>query len=279
VEFRERVFIKARSGIIAAAPGDEGIGTRIAISLPVAAPAAPGPVRPEESVMPLETFLWNIAAALLMGMAIGLERQWRQHQAGLRTNALVALGAALFVSLSRLMNDENSPTRIASYIVSGLGFLGGGVILRDGLTVKGLNTAATLWCSGAVGTLAGAGFAGHALVGTAAVLLTHLGLRPVVDWIEARKKTAVNVETYYRLRVECEVDKDGPVRHILLRHIGSREKLNLQGMSTEDTENRRTVVLADILAQERSDRALEEIVARVSIEPEVKAVSWQRAPA
>jgi putative Mg2+ transporter-C (MgtC) family protein len=229
--------------------------------------------------MPIETFLWNIAAALLMGVAIGLERQWRQHTAGLRTNALVALGAALFVSLSRLMNDEGSPTRIASYIVSGLGFLGGGVILRDGLTVKGLNTAATLWCSGAVGTLAGAGFAGHALVGTAAVLLTHLGLRPVVDWIEIRKKTAINVETYYRLRVECEAGKDGTVRHILLRHVGSHAMLNLQGMSTEDTENLRTVVLADILAQERSDRALEEIVARVSIEPEVKAVSWQRAPA
>jgi putative Mg2+ transporter-C (MgtC) family protein len=229
--------------------------------------------------MPLETFALNIAVALLLGVAIGLERQWRQHSAGLRTNALVALGAALFVSMSRLMNDEGSPTRIASYIVSGLGFLGGGVILRDGLTVKGLNTAATLWCSGAVGTLAGAGFAGPALVGTAAVLLTHLGLRPVVDWIETRKKTAVNVETYYRLRVECEAGKDAAIRHILLRHVGSHEKLNLQGMSTEDTENKRTVVLADILAQERSDRALEEIVARVSIEPEVKAVSWQRAPA
>jgi putative Mg2+ transporter-C (MgtC) family protein len=102
-------------------------------------------------------FLLNVVSALALGTVIGLERQWRQHQAGLRTNALVALGAALFVSLSRLMGDENSPTRIASYIVSGLGFLGGGVILRDGLTVKGMNTAATLWCTGAVGTLAGAG--------------------------------------------------------------------------------------------------------------------------
>src|SRR5580704_903775 len=124
------------------------------------------------------TFLVNIIAALALGTAIGLERQWRQHQAGLRTNALVALGAALFVSLSRLMDDVNSPTRIASYIVSGLGFLGGGVILRDGLTVKGLNTAATLWCTGAVGTLAGAGFHLEAITGTAAVLAVHLGLRP-----------------------------------------------------------------------------------------------------
>ena len=94
--------------------------------------------------MTFSLFLFNMLAAALMGMAIGVERQWRSHPAGLRTNTLVALGAALFVSLSLLMDDKGSPTRIASYVVSGLGFLGGGVILRDGLTVKGLNTAATL---------------------------------------------------------------------------------------------------------------------------------------
>src|ERR1700679_4159840 len=99
--------------------------------------------------MELWTFIFHISVALLLGVVIGVERQLRQHTAGLRTNALVALGAALFVSLSTLMNDSNSPTRIASYIVSGLGFLGGGVIVREGFTVKGMNTAATLWCTGA----------------------------------------------------------------------------------------------------------------------------------
>ena len=94
--------------------------------------------------MELLHFVFNVGTALLMGVAIGLERQIQQHVAGLRTNALVCVGAALFVSLSRLMGDHDSPTRIASYIVSGIGFLGGGVILRDGLTVKGMNTAATL---------------------------------------------------------------------------------------------------------------------------------------
>lgn len=226
--------------------------------------------------MPSLFFAENIAAALLMGMVIGLERQWRQHTAGLRTNTLVALGAALFVSLSILMDDTNSPTRIASYIVSGLGFLGGGVILRDGLNVKGLNTAASLWCSGAVGTLCGAGYAGHALLGTVAVLFVHIGLRPLARRIDARTKMATDVETYYRLRVESDASHDAHIRHILLRHVGGHAKLNLQGLSTEDTEKDRTVVLANIFAPERSDRAMEDIMARVSIEPEVKAVSWQR---
>jgi putative Mg2+ transporter-C (MgtC) family protein len=226
--------------------------------------------------MPSLAFVENIAAALLMGMVIGLERQYRQHAAGLRTNTLVALGAALFVSLSILMDDTNSPTRVASYIVSGLGFLGGGVILRDGLNVKGLNTAASLWCSGAVGTLCGAGYAGHALLGTIAVLFVHIGLRPLARWIDARTKLATDVETYYRLRIESDANHDAHIRHILLRHIGGHAKLNLQGLSTEETEKDRTVVLAAIFAPERNDRAMEEIMARLSIEPEVKAVSWQR---
>jgi putative Mg2+ transporter-C (MgtC) family protein len=225
------------------------------------------------------TFALNTGSALLMGVAIGIERQWRQHTAGLRTNALVSLGAALFVGLSTLIDREASPTRIAAQVVSGLGFLGGGVILREGLNVRGLNTAATLWCSGAVGTLAGAGFPFEALFGTASVLFVYLGLRPVVRWIDARTKTATDVETLYRLRVESVADHDAHIRHILLRHVNGHEKLTLQGMSTEDTDDKRTVVLADIYAIERNDRAMEEIVARVSIEPEVKSVSWQRTVA
>jgi putative Mg2+ transporter-C (MgtC) family protein len=222
------------------------------------------------------TFLFNIGVALALGTLIGLERQWRQHQAGLRTNALVALGAALFVSLSRLMGDEGSPTRIASYIVSGLGFLGGGVILRDGLTVKGMNTAATLWCTGAVGTLAGAGFPLEGIAGTAAVLAVHLGLRPVVRWIETRTKTTTDVETYYRLRVVCEQGQGAHIRAILLRHIGGHARMSVQGISTDESDKEGKVIVADVYALERNDRTMEDIVARLSIEPEVTGVSWQR---
>jgi putative Mg2+ transporter-C (MgtC) family protein len=227
------------------------------------------------------SFLLNIAVALALGIAIGLERQWRQHQAGLRTNALVALGAALFVSLTHLVGDESSPTRIASYVVSSLGFLGGGVIIREGLNVRGLNTAATLWCSGAVGTLAGAGFPLEAAVGTLSVLAVNLWLRPVVHWIDARTKMTTDVETYYRLRVTC-ADGEGSrqdethIRAILLRHVGAHARMSLQGITTEEIEKEKKVIVADLFALERNDRSMEEIVARLSIEPEVKGVSWER---
>jgi len=221
-------------------------------------------------------FALNLGEALLLGLLIGLERQWRQHPAGLRTNALVALGAASFVSLSALMGDKDSPTRIASYIVSGLGFLGGGVILRDGLNVKGLNTAATLWCSGAVGTLAGAGFPLEAAVTTAAVLGVHIGLRPIVRWIESHRRTAPDVETYYRIRVRCRHDHESIVRTILLRHVGGNSHMSIQSLANEESEKEGPVVVADVYAAERNDRFMEDVVARLSIEPDVIGVRWEK---
>jgi len=90
-------------------------------------------------------FAARAAVALVLGAAVGLERQWRQRLAGLRTNALVALGAAVFELFAVLLAGQHGvdPTRIAAYGVSGIGFLGAGVTLREGITVRGINTAAT----------------------------------------------------------------------------------------------------------------------------------------
>jgi putative Mg2+ transporter-C (MgtC) family protein len=89
-------------------------------------------------------FVTRLAVAFLLGSSLGFERQWRQRMAGLRTNTLVATGAALFVMLSVLTPGDASPTRVSAQVVSGIGFLAGGVILKEGLSVRGLNTAATL---------------------------------------------------------------------------------------------------------------------------------------
>src|SRR3954454_5933154 len=90
--------------------------------------------------------------------------------------------------------DQDSPTRMASYVVSGVGFLGGGIILRDGLNVKGIDTAATLWCSAAVGTLVGSGFVLHGLAATLTVLALNLVLRPVARWLDTWFRTATDME-------------------------------------------------------------------------------------
>jgi putative Mg2+ transporter-C (MgtC) family protein len=227
--------------------------------------------------MNLATFTMNIGCALLMGMAIGLERQFRQHVAGLRTNALVSVGAALFVSLSQLLDKESSPTRIAAQVVSGIGFLGGGVILREGFNVRGMNTAATLWCSAAVGTLAGAGYLVHGALGTVAVLVVHLTLRPFVRRIDAWTKGAKEVETLYRVKVVCADREEVVVRQILMRHVNSQPSMTVQGISTQDADQPgKTAVVAEVFSSERNDRYLNDLVSRISIEPSVTAVSWER---
>ena len=102
-------------------------------------------------------FVLRLGVGVGCGALIGIERQWQARRAGLRTNALVSIGAAGFVIFSTTLSSDSSPTQVAAQIVSGIGFLGAGVILREGINVRGLNTAATLWCSAMVGTFAGAG--------------------------------------------------------------------------------------------------------------------------
>src|ERR1700722_9879581 len=128
----------------------------------------------------------RLSLALILGSVIGFERQWHQKMAGLRTNALVALGAGGFVVFSAMYPTQTDPTRMAAQIVSGIGFLGAGVILREGVNVHGLNTAATLWCSAMVGTLAGGGFWLPSALAGGFVIVTNLCPRPLVSRLHLR---------------------------------------------------------------------------------------------
>jgi putative Mg2+ transporter-C (MgtC) family protein len=130
----------------------------------------------------------RIVLAATLGGAIGLERELREREAGLRTHMLVSVGAALFTMVSayawtdwRFSNEEGivfDPTRIAAQVVTGIGFLGAGAIIRQGLSVRGLTTAATLWVVAAIGMAAGVGYYWAALVTTALVLLSLWPLDP-----------------------------------------------------------------------------------------------------
>ncbi len=227
--------------------------------------------------MSLVNFILDAVVALVLGVAIGAERQFYRHPAGLRTNALVCVGAALFVSLPRWIGGVEDPTRMASMVVSGLGFLGAGVILREGLSVKGLNTAATLWCSGAVGALAGAGFPLPAIIGTVLILGTNLGLRLPSLWIDARRSSATDVETCYRLRVECDDNEGASIRTVLLRYIGDHNRMTVHGVSTGGADRPGIVaVTAEVVALEQTDLEIQEVMSRLSIVPGVRSVSWKK---
>ena len=127
------------------------------------------------------TFVIRLLVGFLLAVGIGIERQWLKTREVLKINVLVTLGSAMFVMFSIMTPGDASPTRVASQIVSGVGFLGGGVILREGASVRGINTAATLWCTAAIGTLVGSGYLVQAYSATLVVVGANLLLRPLVE--------------------------------------------------------------------------------------------------
>jgi len=217
----------------------------------------------------------NLGTAVALGAVIGFERQWRQRLAGLRTNTLVALGAASFVIFENLFSAEASLTRVAAQVVSGIGFLGAGIIFREGLNVRGLNTAATLWCSAAVGVLAGGGALPYAALAAAMVVAVNLLLRPLVQRINRQPITSAELQTQYVVHVVCKGENEAHVRALLLQSLGAGG-IRLHRLDSTNIEGSdRVEVLAELSADRRSDSVLEQIVGRLSLEPSVTAARWR----
>lgn len=131
--------------------------------------------------------LLRLLVAAGLGAAIGLEREYRRKPAGLRTNILIALGSALFTLISiELAAVSGTPDRVAAQVVTGIGFLGGGAILRSGTSVHGMTTAATVWVNAAIGMAAGAGAFAMAAIAAALTLVVLLVLPPIESYFERR---------------------------------------------------------------------------------------------
>jgi putative Mg2+ transporter-C (MgtC) family protein len=225
--------------------------------------------------MNMVSFACNNGLALLLGALIGFERQWRQRNAGLRTNALVTLGSSLFVSLSMLMEGSIDHTRIAAQVVSGIGFIGAGLMLREGLNIRGLNTAATLWCAAAIGTLAGSGFRFQAVIGAGLVIITHLILRPLGSRLNMQPLQDMDAELSCALRIVCRGNEEQQIRKVLVQEI-IQESLLLQSIESEDISGTdRVEVRAFVMTRGRQDSQLEKIVGLMSLEPTVTAASWK----
>lgn len=138
--------------------------------------------------------LISVSAAFILGSIVGMERQYRQRTAGLRTNVLVAVGASLFVDTAHRLSGDSGAVTVMAYVVSGVGFLGAGVIMREEGNVRGINTAATLWGSAAIGACAGADLLVEAVLGTLFVLLANTMLRPVANRINRQPIDTATVE-------------------------------------------------------------------------------------
>ena len=139
--------------------------------------------------MTVQEFTIRVLVALLAGFLIGFERQWHHKSAGLRTNTLVAVGSALYVLLSiMIIHTSGDITRVIGQVVTGIGFLCAGVIFREGLSLHGLTTAVTIWCSSAIGCLAAAGYYIETFIATLLIIAINLALKPIDNWLTNRNQ-------------------------------------------------------------------------------------------
>jgi putative Mg2+ transporter-C (MgtC) family protein len=160
-----------------------------------------------------------LSTAFALGGLIGLERQWRQRTAGLRTNVLVAVGSAAFVDLGMRVSGADGGVRVISYVVSGIGFLGAGVIMKEGSQIRGINTAATLWASAAVGAFAGSAQFGEAALVAVFVLAGNTMLRPLADFINRKPISPETTEAVYRVHVVCKPEAVSEARDLLSEEV------------------------------------------------------------
>ena len=185
--------------------------------------------------------LWEVAlrlavAAALTG-AVGLERELRERAAGLRTHMLVGVGSALFTIISayawgdfifdRTQGTAFDPTRIAAQIVTGIGFLGAGVIIRQGLSIRGVTTAAGLWVAAAIGMAVGAGYWGAALIGTGVVLVGLGPLRMAEGWVVRRRREGGTLE--------IDLRPEEPLAPVLSVLEGRRARVSRIHLEEEET--------------------------------------------
>lgn len=229
-------------------------------------------------------FTLRLMVAMGLGALVGLERQWRQKQAGLRTNTLVAVGAAAYTLISYVLtesgdgNYRGDATRIVGQIVTGIGFLGGGVILREGVNVRGLNTAATIWCSASVGALSGIGLFVEALLVALAVVCTHLFLRPLGILINRSGRHRIDnghAEYIYLFRIRCREQVENHLRVLILNTLKKDAHLRLRSLKSSDAgQSAYAYIEAEIYAEGKHDEEMEKLAGQLTLEYGVTEVSW-----
>ena len=213
-------------------------------------------------------FIIRIIVCFLLSIAIGIERQYRHKLVGLRTNVLVSLGAFMFNWVTFASLDSDS-TRIAAQVVSGIGFLGAGIIMKDGNKVKGLNTAATLWCVAAIGVMTSFGLLLEASIGTIMVLASNIILRFIS--IAIMNKVKNNQRETCILNVNCNKENEDYVRGVLLRFIENNtlNLLSLNKVVKDDSVDLKLTIITSRIS------LVETFVNKMAKEVSINSISWE----
>ncbi|MDR3392960.1 MAG: MgtC/SapB family protein [Sulfuriferula sp.] len=215
----------------------------------------------------------SLGTAFILGGMIGFERQYRQRTAGLRTNVLVAVGAAIFVDMANRLNGHEAAVHVVAYVVSGIGFLGAGAIMREQGNVRGLNTAATLWGSAAVGACAGADLILEALVAAIFVLAANTLLRPMVNRINRQPIDTPAVEVTNTVYVITSRERQKEVLDILEQALEQAEypigDLAIHAFGEDDVEIEATLAATSVNGDD-----LDRLVQMLKEQPIIGQAFW-----
>ena len=217
-------------------------------------------------------FLFQIVVCFLLSSCIGIERQYRRRLVGLRTIILVSLGSFLFVRLSFAFPGSDM-TRVAAQVVAGIGFLGAGVIIKDNKSVKGLTTAATLWCAAAVGVLCAANLLFEAAVGTLLVLFTNIVLRTVNRKINALSGN-VNYNMY-AFSIICEEDSESAVLKTI-RDIVRKHNSIINSIITNEIEDGNVRIELSLVDSSNNDSVSNDVMQKLAGRKDIASISLNK---
>lgn len=228
----------------------------------------------------LTGFTIRLAMAIILGFLIGLERQWNRHNGGMHTNMIVCAGAYAFSSVSYLaITDGTDPTRIASQVVCGIGFLGAGLIIRDGTNILGLSTAATIWTTAAVGILCTLDNILYPIVVTALIVFLNIVLKPISQKINKVRKYSnkenKNEVCVYKISLKCSDEQEIDIRSHLIKIIREKNEVLLHNLESNTDADGDKKIRAYISTVKENNDLVESIIAHIGKDEGLISAGWK----
>lgn len=214
----------------------------------------------------------RLSAAALLGAMIGFERQWRHKPAGVHTTGLVAVGSALFAMLDLILKSGDS-TRIMAGVVTGVGFIAGAVMFRSGFSIKGLNTAATIWATAAIGGLVGFELWPEAVGGAVAIVLLNGLFEPVSDALDRRSHHDKAGETEYKITARATLDNQSAVGDAI-RAALDKTPFKVLSFSRHRVDDMGVDVVVEAVASKRADTAVDALCGQLLAVENVRQADW-----
>ena len=226
-------------------------------------------------ILVTQSIFLKLVIAAILGALIGVERQLRNQHTGLVTHALVALGAAAYTSLPTALGLQHD-LRMSGQVITGIGFLGAGLIIKDGTNIKGLSTSATIWATGAIGVFIGYGFIFLAAETALLVVSLNLCLGKISRYFDRYSLSSQSVNVLYSLKAKCPVEDEATVRGTLINSM-LRYDFRVRSIASRLAKDRNEVEIEAVLfGSQDSYRAIEALASSLNHDLNIHSTSWTR---